>query len=176
MSDSVWPHWPQPTRLLCPWDSLGKNTGVGCQFLLQCMLACWVASVVSDSVRPHGQQPTRLLCPRDSPGKNTGVGFHCHTYLITPQIIWVLPWEFPPGWLGAVTSISFFPVHCWDRRTWQEGRKRGEDGRLNLRKRTNLDGKEAWSRVLLVEILGRKWSNHFLGKAMKLLSHILNFE
>ena len=29
------PHrWP-PTRLLCPWDSPGKNTGVGCHFLLQ---------------------------------------------------------------------------------------------------------------------------------------------
>ena len=25
----------QPTRLLCPWDSPGKNTGVGCHFLLQ---------------------------------------------------------------------------------------------------------------------------------------------
>ena len=30
MSDSVWPHRLQPTRLLCPWDSPGKNTGVGC--------------------------------------------------------------------------------------------------------------------------------------------------
>ena len=29
--------WLQPTRLLCPWDSPGKNTGVGCHFLLQCM-------------------------------------------------------------------------------------------------------------------------------------------
>ena len=27
----------RPTRLPCPWDSLGKNTGVGCHFLLQCM-------------------------------------------------------------------------------------------------------------------------------------------
>ena len=27
----------QPTRLCCPWDSPGKNTGVGCHFLLQCM-------------------------------------------------------------------------------------------------------------------------------------------
>ena len=27
----------QPTRLLCPWDSPGKNTGVACHFLLQCM-------------------------------------------------------------------------------------------------------------------------------------------
>ena len=31
------PHRRQPTRLPCPWDSPGKNTGVGCHFLLQCM-------------------------------------------------------------------------------------------------------------------------------------------
>ena len=35
MSDSVRPHRRQPTRLPCPWDSPGKNTGVGCHFLLQ---------------------------------------------------------------------------------------------------------------------------------------------
>ena len=35
--DSVRPHRRQPTRLLCPWDSPGKNTGVGCHLLLQCM-------------------------------------------------------------------------------------------------------------------------------------------
>ena len=37
MSDSVRPHRQQPTRLYRPWDSPGKNTGVGCHFLLQCM-------------------------------------------------------------------------------------------------------------------------------------------
>ena len=37
VSDSMWPHRRQPTRLPCPWDSPGKNTGVGCHFLLQCM-------------------------------------------------------------------------------------------------------------------------------------------
>jgi len=37
MSDSVRPHRRQPTRLPCPWDCPGKNTGVGCHFLLQCM-------------------------------------------------------------------------------------------------------------------------------------------
>ena len=38
MSDSVRPHGSlQPTRLLCPWDSPGTNTGVGCHFLLHCM-------------------------------------------------------------------------------------------------------------------------------------------
>ena len=37
MSDSVRPHRWQPTRLPHPWDSPGKNTGVGCHFLPQCM-------------------------------------------------------------------------------------------------------------------------------------------
>ena len=37
VSDSVRPHRRQPDRLLCPWDSPGKNIGVGCHFLLQCM-------------------------------------------------------------------------------------------------------------------------------------------
>ena len=37
MSDSVRLHRSQPTRLPHPWDSPGKNTGVGCHFLLQCM-------------------------------------------------------------------------------------------------------------------------------------------
>ena len=63
MSDSVRPHRWQPTRLPHPWDSPGKNTGVGCHFLLQCM------KVKSDSevdqlyptLRHHGLQPTRLL-------------------------------------------------------------------------------------------------------------------
>ena len=37
VSDSVRPHRRQPTRFPHPWDSPGKNTGVGCHFLLQCM-------------------------------------------------------------------------------------------------------------------------------------------
>ena len=37
MSNSVPPQRRQPTRLCRPWDSPGKNTGVGCHFLLQCM-------------------------------------------------------------------------------------------------------------------------------------------
>ena len=35
MFDSLQPHGPYPTRLLCPWDSPGKKTGVACHFLLQ---------------------------------------------------------------------------------------------------------------------------------------------
>ena len=37
MSDSVRPHRQQPTRLPLPQDSPGKNTGVGCHCLLQCV-------------------------------------------------------------------------------------------------------------------------------------------
>ena len=35
MFSSLWPHGLYPTMLLCPWDSPGKNTGVGCHALLQ---------------------------------------------------------------------------------------------------------------------------------------------
>ena len=35
MSNSLWPHGLYPTRLLCPWNSPDKNTGVGCHSLLQ---------------------------------------------------------------------------------------------------------------------------------------------
>ena len=35
LSDSLQPRGLQPARLLCPWDFPGKNTGVGCYFLLQ---------------------------------------------------------------------------------------------------------------------------------------------
>ena len=78
MSDSA-THVPWPTRLLCPWDSPGKDTGVGCHLLLQWLSmkrVKWSRSVVSDSLQPHGLS-TRLLRPWDFPGKITGVGCHC---------------------------------------------------------------------------------------------------
>ena len=40
VSDSVWPYRRQPTRLPCPWDSPGKNTGVGCHCLLRPFIEC----------------------------------------------------------------------------------------------------------------------------------------
>jgi len=61
MSDSLQPHRQQPTRLPHPWDSPGKNTGVGCHFLLQCMKVkseSEVArSVVSDISDPMDCSP-----------------------------------------------------------------------------------------------------------------------
>ena len=72
MSDSVWPQRRQPTRLPHPWDSPGKNTGVGCYFLLQCIKVKSESEnrlVLSNSLQPHG-----LYSPWNSPGQNTGVG------------------------------------------------------------------------------------------------------
>ena len=77
MSDSVRPQRRQPTRLPRPWDSPGKNTGVGCHFLLQCMEVKSESEVAQSCPTlsdPHGLQPTRLLHPWDIPGKSTGVG------------------------------------------------------------------------------------------------------
>ena len=70
----------KPTRLCHPWDSPGKNTGVGCHFLPQCMKVKSESEVTQSYPTlqwSHGLQPTRLLHPWDFPGKSTGVGCHC---------------------------------------------------------------------------------------------------
>ena len=74
VSDSVRPHRRQPTRLPHPWDSPGKNTGVGCHCLLQCMkvksesevaLSCLTLSHPMDCSLPsssfHGIFQARVL-------------------------------------------------------------------------------------------------------------------
>ena len=121
MSDSVPPHRRQPTRLPHPRDSPGKNTGVGCHFLLQCTKvksesevahSCPTLSDPMDCILPL------LLRPWDFPGKSTGVGCHC---LLRCKSLGSLK-SFPtcaPQLSGA--SILFFsivnllrvPVSCW---------------------------------------------------------------
>ena len=46
------PHRRQPTRLPRPWDSPGKNTGVGCHFLLQCMKVKSESEVAQSCLTP----------------------------------------------------------------------------------------------------------------------------
>ena len=81
VSDSVRPHRWQPTRLPHPWDSPGRNTGVGCHFLLQCMKVKR-ESEVSQSY-PTPSDPMDCSLPSSSvhgifqAGKSTGVGCHC---------------------------------------------------------------------------------------------------
>ena len=73
------PHRWQPTRLPRPWDSPGKNTGVGCHFLLQCMKVKSQSEVTQSCLTlrdPMDRSLPGSPCPWDSPGKNTGVGCH----------------------------------------------------------------------------------------------------
>ena len=77
VSVSVRPHRWQPTRLCRPWDSPGKNTGVGRCFLLQHMKVKSESEVTQSC--PTLSDPTDCSPPGssvrgDSPSKNTGVG------------------------------------------------------------------------------------------------------
>ena len=76
---TVRPHRRQPNRLPCPWDSPGKNTGVGCHFLLQCMKVKSENEVAQSC--PTLSEPMVCSLPGSSVhgilGKSTGVGCHC---------------------------------------------------------------------------------------------------
>ena len=100
VSDSVRSHRRQPTRLPRPWDSPGKNTGVGCHFLLQYMQVKSESEVAQSCPTPgdpmdcslpgssvHGIFQTRVL----------ELGCHCllripliTLFLIHSQILTVL--------------------------------------------------------------------------------------
>ena len=60
MSDFVGPHRQQPTRLPHPWDSPGKNPGVGCHFLLQCMKVKSESEVAQSCLTLHDPMDCRL--------------------------------------------------------------------------------------------------------------------
>ena len=65
MSDSLRPRRRQPTRLPRPWDSPGKNTGVGCHFLLQCMKVKTESEVAQSC--PTRRDPRGLQAPGSCP-------------------------------------------------------------------------------------------------------------
>ena len=65
--DSLRPHGLQPTRLLPPWDSLGKSTGVGCHFLLQGIFP----TQGSNPGLPHCRQTP---CPLSHQGSGSRTG------------------------------------------------------------------------------------------------------
>ena len=72
-------------RLCLPWDSPGKNTGVGCHFLLQCMKVKSESEVTQLCPTLHSSMDCSL--PGSSvhgtfPGKSTGVGCHCLLQLV----------------------------------------------------------------------------------------------
>ena len=100
------PHRHQPTRLSRPWNSLGKNTGVGCHFLLQCMKVkseSEVAQLCPTLSDPMDRSLPGSFYPWDFPGKSTGVGCHCLLHrklqcMSKMEASWVLLWDFSKDW------------------------------------------------------------------------------
>ena len=86
---TLWPHRRQPTRSPRPWDSPGKNTGMGCHLLLQYMKVKSESEVAQSCLTlcdlmdcsPPGSSIHEIF-----PGKSTGVGCHCLLH------IWVIVW------------------------------------------------------------------------------------
>ena len=113
MSGSVRPHRQQPTRLPCPWDSPGKNTGVGCHFLLQCIKVKSESEVAQScptlSDPMDCMQPTRLLHPWDFPGKSTGVGCHCLLLIIMLLAIKSILTLFLDWWFVLHSKLMLLP-------------------------------------------------------------------
>ena len=66
VSSSLRPHGLQPCRLLCPWDSPGKNTGVGCHALLQKIFPT------------QGSNSGLLHLPSEPPGDSAGPNSETH--------------------------------------------------------------------------------------------------
>ena len=108
MSYSVRPHRLQPTRLHHPWDSPGKNTGVGCHFLLQCM------KVKSESEVTQSCQTLRDPMDCSLPGSSIHGIFQArapewvaiafsHPYITTGKTTALTRWTF----VGKVMSLLF---------------------------------------------------------------------
>ena len=80
---TVRPHRRQPTKLPRPWDSPGKNTGVGCHFLLQCM-------------KVKSESEVTQLCPSlHDPMDCSPIGFSIHGIFQARVLEW-----------GAITSLE----------------------------------------------------------------------
>ena len=92
VSDSVWSHRQQPTRLPRSWDSPGKNTGVGCHFLLQCMKVKSESEVAQSCPAVHDRMDYSL------PGSSVHGIFQAR----------VLEW-------GAITFSEYAYYQMWNR-------------------------------------------------------------
>ena len=108
MSDSVQPHRRQPTRLPCPWDSLGKNTGVSCHFFLQWMTVKTESEVAQSC--PTLCDPMGCSLPGSSVHGVSRQEYwsglplpSLHPYMTTVKIIALTRWTF----VGKVTSLHF---------------------------------------------------------------------
>ena len=127
MSDSVWPQRQQPNRLPHPWDSTGKNTGVGCHFLLQCikvkmkvkspsrvwlLVTPWTAPYQAPPSIGFSRQEYWSGVPFPSP-KIVPTLKENMVYSSGPQPFWQrdqFPWTTFP-WTGSWDDLGLIQVH-----------------------------------------------------------------
>ena len=121
MSDSVWPHRRQPTRLSCPRDSPGKNTGVGCHFLLQCMKVKSESQVVQSCPTLHDPMDCRTFLALI---KQHHINSHhtplCYTCLYFFYVFYILlplltgkNKQISPSLLHRSPKVSVLPLLYW---------------------------------------------------------------
>ena len=92
----VRPHRQQPTRLPIPWDSPGKNTGMGCHFLLQCM-------------KVKSESEVSQWCPTRSDLMDCSLlGSSVHGVFQARVLEW--------GAIAEHQRIVAFELWCWRRR------------------------------------------------------------
>ena len=107
VSDSVRPHRRQPTRLCHPWDSPGKNTGVGCHFLLQCMKVKRESEVARSY--PTLSDPMDCSLPGSSVHGFSKQEYWSGVPLPSPCFI------FPQLLLNTGLSVKYQPAQCFSQ-------------------------------------------------------------
>ena len=122
MSNFVQPHRCQPTRLPHPWDSPGKNAGVGCHFLLQCMKVKSEGEVTQSYPTPH--DPMDCSLPGSSIHEISRQEYWSGLPLPSPQKLnkevtlgrWVtMAWILRTGFQGINTYVaqSIYKPRIW---------------------------------------------------------------
>ena len=121
MSNSVRPQRQQPTRLPRPWDSPGKNTGVGCHFLLQCMKMKSESEVAQscptllDPMDCAYQAPPSMVFSRQEYWSGVSLPSPC-CCLVTSKCSWQVPICSSSSVSHSVVSNSLQPHGLWAAR------------------------------------------------------------
>ena len=105
MSNSFWPYALYPTRLLCLWDSPGKNIGVGCHALLQGIFPIqgWNPHLLGPlHCRPGGSDGKESACNSGDPDSIDPPEKGLATY--SSILAWKIPWTEEPGGLQSMGS------------------------------------------------------------------------